>query len=422
MCGLIGLVALEHMSFLDGLFCSVLMYFMSYGDTPPNILIEIARWTAPLATASGIMLVAVSLKESLINHVKYLRGNSVAVYGCSEEKARVLTQVGSRGIDGKERFVRAQRYVLVDTEEKNFAFYWQNQALLVDRMVYLKCRSLQAQSVTNTGLKLFCPEELLFWGLQNNIFAPDQRIVYHVFGDATHFLAVHTSLAQISDPVICHSGAWYDELELVEQADLVIVLQQEKQLDLLRDLLMVTTRSEIDVFTEGTSMVKLIDGSERLRLFDWEQASWQLSHIFEDPLFEQAKRINLRYCSLYSGIAQNERTKQEEWRKLDVFTRYSNISAADYNEVRLQMLKYMGQQADASAFSPALLELLAELEHIRWCRYHYLSNWKYGVPTDGRHKDARKRMHVDLVPYNELSEEEKEKDRENIRILLSFQE
>ena len=107
MCGLIGLVALEHMSFLDGLFCSVLMYFMSYGDTPPNILIEIARWTAPLATASGIMLVAVSLKESLINHVKYLRGNSVAVYGCSEEKARVLTQLGSRGIDGKERFVRA---------------------------------------------------------------------------------------------------------------------------------------------------------------------------------------------------------------------------------------------------------------------------------------------------------------------------
>ena len=458
LCGLIGLVVLEQEPFLDALFCSMLMYFLNYSDTPPNILIEIARWTAPLATASGILLAIVSLQESLVNRVKYLRGDSVAVYGGDEEKTEILAQLGRRGIDGKDRFVRAQRYLLLDGEEQNLAFYRQHQALLADRMVYLKCRSLQAQSVANAGLKLFCPEEtaarlfwkqrelypisvqaghrlrimllgfgklgeeLLFWGLQNNIFAPNQRIEYHVFGDAAPFLAIHTGLGQISDPVICHAGAWYDELALVEQADLVIVLEQEEQLALLRDLLLATNRPEIDVFAAEASAVELLDGSARLRLYDWEQTSRQLSHIFDDLLFERAKRINLRYCSLYSGVPENEQTKQEEWGKLGAFTRYSNISSADYHEVRLQMLRSMGQPEDGNALSAACLELLAELEHIRWCRYHYLSNWRYGVPENGSRKDAEKRIHADLVPYGELKEGEKEKDRENIRILLSVRD
>ena len=82
------------------------------------------------------------------------------------------------------------------------------------------------------------------------------------------------------------------------------------------------------------------------------------------------------------------------------------------------MLKEMGQPVSGPA--PECLELLSELEHIRWCRYHYLNNWKYGVPNDGKPKDAVRRIHTDLIPYKELPEEEKRKDRENIRTLLSM--
>ena len=64
-------------------------------------------------------------------------------------------------------------------------------------------------------------------------------------------------------------------------------------------------------------------------------------------------------------------------------------------------------------------ETMSELEHIRWCRYHYLNNWKYGKPEKGT-KDKAKRIHADLVPYSSLSESEKDKDRENIRILFSL--
>ena len=88
--------------------------------------------------------------------------------------------------------------------------------------------------------------------------------------------------------------------------------------------------------------------------------------------------------------------------------------------MRLIMLADLGQ--DAGHPSSDCMELLSELEHIRWCRYHYLNNWRYGVPENGKRKYPVQKIHADLVTYRDLTEGEKEKDRENIRILLSMNE
>ena len=66
---------------------------------------------------------------------------------------------------------------------------------------------------------------------------------------------------------------------------------------------------------------------------------------------------------------------------------------------------------DVTSLSPEQMELLAELEHIRWCRYHQFHNWRMGIPKNGARKDATLRIHKDLIPYDELTEEEKEKIR-----------
>lgn len=52
----------------------------------------------------------------------------------------------------------------------------------------------------------------------------------------------------------------------------------------------------------------------------------------------------------------------------------------DYHLVRLDMLAAMGLPASAEKLPPDTMEILAELEHIRWCRYHYLNNWTFGQP------------------------------------------
>ena len=83
------------------------------------------------------------------------------------------------------------------------------------------------------------------------------------------------------------------------------------------------------------------------------------------------------------------------------------------------MMAVLGWPADGDRLAPEQMELLAELEHIRWCRYHYLNSWKHGVPENGARKDPARRLHADLLPYRELTEAEKQKDRDNIKVLLS---
>ena len=56
------------------------------------------------------------------------------------------------------------------------------------------------------------------------------------------------------------------------------------------------------------------------------------------------------------------------------------------------------------------IERLASLEHRRWCIDRALNSWRYGVK-----RDDTKRRHPLMVRNRNLSEDEKEKDRSNIR-------
>ena len=58
---------------------------------------------------------------------------------------------------------------------------------------------------------------------------------------------------------------------------------------------------------------------------------------------------------------------------------------------------------------------LAELEHIRWCRFHFLNYYVYGVPDNGKNKDDMKRIHEDLTGFGELPSKEQVKDIEAVR-------
>lgn len=457
ICGMVGLVGLSDEHFLDALYRCVGMYLMNYGDTPPNLLVEIARWTAPLVTASWVVLAVGTLRRVLGSRVRYLRDDSVAVYGAGPAKPILLEQLGRRGVNGEKELALAHRYILVGPEEENFAFYQAHRQKLSKRPVYLQCRSLSTQAVKSPLLHLFCPEEnaaRLFWrqkgmfelsrqhghrlrivllgfgklgeevllrGLQSNIFSPGQAIEYHIFGTADRFAAVHRGIAQIEDPVIFHRDAWYTQLALLETADLLLVLEQAQQAALLEDLLLATTRQDIDVFAGAGLASSPLAEQKRVRLFFWEQAACDLKIVLDDALLARAKAINLRYSHLYAGVAETAENREAEWAKLDAFTRGSNISAADYHLVRLDMLKAMGLPASAEKLPGETLELLAQLEHMRWCRYHYLNNWAFGQPENGKRKDPHLRLHADLVPYENLTDAEREKDRENIRILLSVE-
>lgn len=436
---------------LDALFSGVIMYAMGYGDSPPNLLVQLARWTAPLATASGVSLLFAPLVRLLRARINLLRGRSVAVYG-DPALCKALNKASFHAVAGEEKLLPAQRYVLFLEEKENLRFYLENREALRDKEVYLRCSSLRSQEIGGGRLHLFCLEEvgarlywkqaetlelfrsrgpelrialigfgslgeqLLLWGLQNNIFSPEQRIEYHVFGDGESFLALHQELGSVEDRVSFHDD-WRKEAELLRQADRILVCEQTDQLLLIEELLFVLGSKELDVLAAEPEELSLLEGRDRLRVFSWKEAALLPENLFDDRTLQRAKAINLRYAHIYNGTEETPANAQAEWEKLNSFTRYSNISAADYHEIRLQMLKSWGVST-GEELGEEQLELLSELEHIRWCRFHYLNNWRFGLPESGKAKDAVRRIHSNLVPYGELTEGDKEKDRENIRTLL----
>lgn len=433
---------------LQAIYKCICLYGMGHSDAPANLLIELARWLAPLATAGSVVLVVKTLRRHAGGILARWTGKSVAVYGPEEEKAALLKELGIRGIDMNKRPMKAHRYILLGGETENLDFF-RNHLAKEGKEVYLKCQALPALASDRANLHLFCPEETaarLFWqehclyrqsvecghrmsvvllgfgklgrelllsGLQNNIFDANQHVEYHVFGEEEGFLQVYHECGQISDPIVFHAESWKEAAELLQQAGMVIVARQEGQLALLRELTLMLPGKQIHVLGAQPDGLALMAGQAPLVCFDWKKEAMKPANILSDRLYRYAKRINLRYAHLYGGVEENDETCDLEWNRLDTFTRYSNLSAADYHAIQLQML-------DGEECTPEKLEWLAELEHIRWNRYHYLNNWVCGMPENGKNKDMVKRIHQSLRPYAELSESEREKDRENIRILLQL--
>lgn len=399
--GVIGFTVLDGQPVVDSLFLSMEMYFLNYSDSPPNILIEIARWTAPLMTASGVLMSISKIRGRILQLLRYYRGDSIAVYGDNIHRKEMVQALGSCGIDAGEdwEWVKAKKYLLLGNEDENFRFYGQHREAFAGHTVYLKSENLAAEGILDPHLRLFCPEETaarLYWR---------RNCLYE------------TSCAHGHRLQIVFLGFELLGEKLLESADRILLLPQKGQLGMAGKLFASTTGTAFEVFTVEDDGFELLSGRERLHVLEWEKEAWNPANVLGTEIFEHAMKLNLHYAHLYGDVEEN---MELEWGKLDGFTRYSNVSAADYHKIRVHMMKTDGWSMDVTSLSPEQMELLAELEHIRWCRYHQFHNWRMGIPKNGARKDATLRIHKDLIPYDELTEEEKEKDKGNIRMLLKL--
>jgi voltage-gated potassium channel Kch len=122
--------------------------------------------------------------------------------------------------------------------------------------------------------------------------------------------------------------------------------------------------------------------------------------------------------------SERERQTAEEnpslvpWERLDESLKESNRLFADNIGRKLEAAGCalvpapLADPEPSFAFSESEIEELGRLEHDRWCEDLTREGWRWG-----RVKDLERKLHPSLVPWSELSEEERDKDREPIRAL-----
>jgi hypothetical protein len=119
-----------------------------------------------------------------------------------------------------------------------------------------------------------------------------------------------------------------------------------------------------------------------------------------------------------------------DYTDLSSFYKNSNRAAADRMATNLALIGLglkPGRNTPAERETIRLkieynLELLAESEHKEWMEWHLDQGWQY-APEKGSTeltREPKKKTHPCLRPYIELSDVERNKDRDSIRHYLEF--
>lgn len=422
---------------LDALYFSFSLYFVNLVSDSSNALVEIARWTAALVTATVVLCALKQVWTRLCWAALCLGRDSVAVY-CSGEVRVTFPDSGHSAVyPGREFRPRAKSHIIMlDQDSESLAFYEANRDRLRGRPVYIGLRELDrsfmrdvpdvtfydidgaAARILWKTLKLWrqgkeqlsvviwggghLGQNILNHGLLLNLFAPNQKVAYHLVGDtALYQMSRRQFRSGNGDTITFHDADSTSAWEAVRGAD-VVILAEEAPVQLLQALCVACEAGTVYYYAPGETDVGAYLNFSGLHPFG--KGLYTDENIRGEALVLRAKEQHYEYAKEFGCLAPGE-TADQAWRKLDGFTQWSNISSSDFQEVLPDIL----------AARPALtLEQLAALEHLRWCRFHTLNGWQYGIPKSGS-RDGERKLHRCLCPYEELEPEDQEKDRTVIR-------
>lgn len=415
----------------DALYASFALYFTNPVSDAYNIGIEIARWTAPLATAASILYVLRDIWKSFRDRIRlFWKEDSVAVY--TDEACEILFEEKTAVVYSYENLksYAKSHIILFSSDEKSLNFYEKHKKELEKKEVFIGIRELEtgllgktkhAQlfdingsiagllwkkiAVWNMGREELnivvygndvLAQRIVSSALQLNLYSLKQKINYHFITNNKLFQIRHKNLNLMNeDKLYYYDTEDENTWEVIANADIIIIADLPNT-DILQTILVKARDKDIYYYSpkEGDTASYLSFG--KWIPFGRSEEVLTDDAIRRKKLIEDAVALNEYYAEQYHT--------EKDWKALDGFLKASNISAADYGRIAASMYQ---KKTDTE---------LAELEHIRWCRFHMLNYYIYGETANGKNKDAYKRIHKDLVPYEMLSEAEKLKDLEIIQL------
>lgn len=426
----------------DSLYGALQLYSMSLFSDTVNIWLEIARWTAPLATATAILYAFTKSFRYLKWYFEILlfrKDDSVAVYTDTNLKINFEKKDTREIYSGIVRKSAKSHIILMHDDKAGFGFYEENKEALKNKKVYIGIHDVKLGllkenpdviyfDINGTIARLLwkkigiwkrkdhniriviwrkssLAENILSYGLLLNLYDLSQHIKYYVVDDV-RFQRKHPDLQLMNKDAIIYLRSDQEKTyDMLREADLVL-LADETDTETFQTIATSVKDTEFYYYSKYEGDIGDIISSGNKIPFGRDKDVYTDQNIRQEELTKKAKQLNMDYLKI-DGEQRDEEERDKEWEKLSGFLKWSNISEADFTDV----IKDLSKKGETD------IEKLAELEHIRWCRFHFLNYWKYGIP-DHESRDQEKRIHACLKPYRELTEFEKDKDREFVRGVL----
>jgi hypothetical protein len=140
--------------------------------------------------------------------------------------------------------------------------------------------------------------------------------------------------------------------------------------------------------------------------------------IVNDALDGMARALHNSYMKTLFDMGETLETNASllPWSELPAHKKKANQHAAAHMQVKLRCSGCesvpLEDPRDEVPFPVGIenMDVLAQLEHRRWMAEKYLAGYSYGTVRDEDHM-----LHPDLIPWEDLGESDREKDRNNIR-------
>lgn len=436
---------LENESLSDSLYYSLSLYFVNLNSEKSNFTIDIARWTAAMVTAATVLYVLKQIWEKILRTVKSLHRDSVAVYNDNGRKIYFEDQSHTVIYPGRIICPRAKNHIIMmNTDTDSIKFYNENKAKFKSKKIYIGLLEIEYGLIKDVpdvtfydidgaiartlwkSIKLWdnrgkterlmitimggghLGQSILNHGLLFNLFSLQQSITYNFFDSTRLYQIAHGEIKTCNQDSVHFFSSDDDRIwDIIKQSNIVILTEQIS-FEKLQTIGNVCKGGKIFYYEPGEEDICSYIKFDHLIPYGRDREIYTDENIRRGHLIRQAMDLNYGYVQQY-GKETSYTTPEREWDKLDGFLKWSNISSADYIEVI---------KAIADLDRNVSEEELAELEHIRWCRFHYLNHWKYGIPDNGKNRDEQKKIHKCLCAYTDLSEADKEKNRETARKAL----
>lgn len=151
--------------------------------------------------------------------------------------------------------------------------------------------------------------------------------------------------------------------------------------------------------------------------YDTTSETFTEEAIIASKIDELAKIIHNDYFDKIksAGKVNPKKESHREWDYLPEDFKNQNRLQADHIWLKLRSINCRAIPLNSAeeeydfANDKNIVETLSKMEHDRWAAHMIMNGWKYGDK-----RDDKKKLHTDLIPYEELSEEVKQYDRNTI--------